>query len=99
MRRNNVIEGRCSSLKLLSYGAIIAIRYTHLQQKHVPFSERIIHGIRNERAERGRTPEKLAKTAEVWLASEKTLSLQMLEEVEARGFLWDSHIQGEKEGC
>jgi hypothetical protein len=77
----------------------------------------------------GESPEKLAKTAEMWLyasreilrrdylprsacqhalekshyrdsadsewkhiASEKTLSLQMLEGVKARGLLWDSHI-------
>lgn len=40
----------------------------------------------------GESPEKLAKTAEMWLASEKTLSLQILEGVKARGLLWYSHI-------
>ena len=39
----------------------------------------------------GESPEKLAETAEKWLASEKTLSLQMVEGVEARGLIWDSH--------
>jgi hypothetical protein len=37
------------------------------------------------------SPENRAKTVEMWLASEKTLSLQMLEGVEARGLIWASH--------
>ncbi len=32
-----------------------------------------------------------AKTGEMWLVSEKTLSLQMVEGVEARGLIWASH--------
>ena len=39
----------------------------------------------------GESPEKRAKTAEMWLASEQTLPLQRLEGVEARGLIWDSH--------
>ena len=39
----------------------------------------------------GESPENRAKTGEMWLASEKTLSLQMLEGVEARGLIWASH--------